>query len=104
MPAKLPQQLIRKRPPKVADLEPGSEAFVSVYAIKVDLDRSVYVLSDIAMRPAGEKCVRISRDKQGAYHLDLDGIDDQFEAKDLKLEKKFGLLVPIESVSGFAEK
>jgi hypothetical protein len=89
MPAKLPQQLIRKPPPKIADLDPGSDAFVSVFAIKVDLDRSLYVLSDIVVRPAGEKCVRIRRDENGAYHLDLGGVDYQFEAKDLTLEKRY---------------
>jgi hypothetical protein len=44
----------------------------------------------------------IRRDKQGAYHLHLDGVSAQFKARDLDLYKRYGLVVPIESVSGIA--
>jgi hypothetical protein len=80
------------------------ESFVSVYAVKVDVDHSVYVLRDMDLSTRHEKCVRITRDDQGAYHLDLGGVDYQFEAKDLESQKRYGLVVPIESVSGIAER
>jgi hypothetical protein len=102
MPAKLPNELIRKPPPTVADLAPGSEGFVSLYNIEVDLDQSVYIRPIAQLEATGEKCARIRRDKQGAYHLHLDGINAQFKARDLDLYKRYGLVVPIESVSGIA--
>ena len=58
MPAKLPEELIRKRPRTVADLEPGSEAFVPLYSIVVDLDRSVYLFRNAELESTDEKSQR----------------------------------------------
>ena len=104
LPAKLPDNFIRKAPPKVGDLAPGSEAFVSVFDVRVDLDHSVYVRRNIELSTARDKCAKIRRDEKGAYHLDLSGIDHQFEIKDQTFEKGYGLLVPIESVSGIGDR
>src|ERR1700732_2470494 len=103
MPAKLPEELIRKRPRTVADLEPGSEAFVPLYSIVVDLDRSVYLFRNAELESTDEKSVRVRRDDKGAYHPRLEGVNKQFDLKDLELYKPRGLVVPIESISGMAD-
>jgi integrase len=99
MPAKLPEYLITKRPPRVRDLEPGAELLYLSTPSKLT-STARYTLRDVDVDTTDEKRVRIRRDANGAYRLDLDGVEYQFETKDLERDKKFNLLIPIESISG----
>jgi len=83
------------------NLEPGSEAWVSVHALAVDLDRPLYVTLRTEVKSTPQKdWVKIRRDPARAYHVDLAGVRRKFEARDQAMYKRYGVVVPIESVSG----
>ncbi len=103
MPAKLPASFIRQPDPKVGDLAPNAETFVSVHQLRVHPDGTVFVLRAATVEPPNsrDKLVRIRRDRQGGYHLDFRGIVPE----PIKPDNLGGLLGPkdlitFESIEG----
>lgn len=101
MPAQVPDEFLAPPPRKVGDLEAGSEGWVSVYALAVDLDHSLYISVCVETQDTPRPgLVRVWRDAEGRYHVDFEGVERQFEPKDQEVWKRYGLLAPIESISG----
>ncbi|MBV8551835.1 MAG: hypothetical protein JOY54_11075 [Acidobacteriaceae bacterium] len=100
MAVKLSPNLIEDSPPKLADLAAGAEGFLSFAAVQVDLDRSVYLSTLCDLRTKGDtETVKVMRDEQGRYHLDLQGRKHRYRPQDLELLRRHGLLVPVESLT-----
>lgn len=96
----MPGHLIKNPRPTLSDLPPGSQAFVTFSAVHVDLDHSVYLVNVAELMPTEERhFIRVRRDEQGSYHLDLLGRDHKYEPTDLDMEKRYHILLPVASIT-----
>lgn len=96
----MPDHLIKNSRPTLGDLQSGSQGFIAFAAVYVDLDHSVYLSSSAELNPMPEAhSVRVWRDQQGSYHLDLLGRDHKYEPKKLDMEKRYDMLLPVASIT-----
>jgi hypothetical protein len=68
--------------------------------VKVDQEHFVYLYKSTALsfQPENGRAA-VRRDEAGRYHLDLRGEKYQYGPENLDLEKKYGHLLPVESVT-----
>jgi hypothetical protein len=102
--AKLPEYLIAKKPPTLADLQPGERALFPLYGFKIDAEHNLFAALNVELHTQDSKHEygEIWRDEEGAYHADLKGTQRKWEPKDLGLyfmsEKPS--IVPIATIAG----
>jgi hypothetical protein len=99
MPAKLPQTFIKQPSRTLEGLRPGSEGFISLFAVHVDLEHSVYLTAATELFSSPGHNVKVTRDERGAYHLNLLGSNHRSEPENLDMTKRYGVVVPVESLT-----
>ena len=89
--AKVPEELFKRKPRCVKDLQPGERAQVALCSIVVDFDRNAFIFPAAELAPPFDKQLEygdIWIDDQGQYHVDLKNARKGWKPQDLTLWKK----------------
>jgi hypothetical protein len=102
--AKLPEYLIEKKLPTLAELQPGERALFPLYGFKIDAEHNLFASLSVELHTQGSKhdYGEIWRDEKGAYHADLKGTRRKWKPENLQLylmSQKPGI-VPIATIAG----
>lgn len=102
--AKLPEYLITKKLPTLADLQPGERAFFPLYGFKIDAEHNLFASLSVELHTQDSRLDygEIWRDDEGVYHADLKGTRHKWKPENLRLyfmSEKPGI-VPIATITG----